>query len=231
MNQVNKGQRSHTHLSKASFSQNLDEHKVVQVHLFGLWSTGTFNLSVLPASFSFHFNAASIISSAWSSMAVPRYRSNRWGRRKGVCFVLLYAVVERQSFLDVLQLLRICTEKRLNQSWYVWFHKDNLSATVWTSTTLVTWGGGGRLWAIIFCLRRPWYRLLGVLTLRKLSSSKHISSSSSSSSSLLLPAIVNNPTNSSKLGFYGQDKKYFIKIKAYDIESGDVRPLQLTSKD
>lgn len=74
---MNKGQRSYTHLSKASFSQNLDEHKVVQVHLLGLRNAGTFNLSVLLASLSLHLDAAFITSSAWFSKAVLCYCSNR----------------------------------------------------------------------------------------------------------------------------------------------------------
>lgn len=41
-----------------------------------------------------------------------------------------------------------------------------------------------------------------------------ISTSLSSSSSLLLPVIINNPIDSFKLGFYGQDKKICYKISS-----------------
>lgn len=139
--QVRSGQRSYTHLSKAPFAQNLDENEVVEVHLLGLWRAWTFNLPVLLASLSLHLNAVSLLSSVSSSLAVPCYRGDR--QTEGLRFVLLSTVVERQSFPDALQLLRIWTETRSDEFRGLAAARPELMLN--TPPTLVTGGSGGRL--------------------------------------------------------------------------------------
>lgn len=106
--------KSYAYLSKASFSQNFDEHKVVQVHPLDFRSDVTFDCSILPASFALHSNTASVYTSSSTSISVPRYSSNRRGGGEGVFFVLLSAVVERQNLPNALQLLRIWIEMKIS---------------------------------------------------------------------------------------------------------------------
>lgn len=108
---------SYAYLSKASFSQNFDEHKVMQVHPLDFRSDVTFDRSILSASFALHSNTASVTTSSSTSIGVPRYGSNRRGGGDGVFFVLLSMVVERQNLPNALQLLRIWIEMKI--SWCV----------------------------------------------------------------------------------------------------------------
>lgn len=92
----------------------------MQMHPLHFRCAMTFDVSVLLASFTLHFGAASINSStsitSSTSVTVRRYSGNRrggGGGGEGLCFVLLSSVVKRQSLPDVLQLLRFCTEIRI----------------------------------------------------------------------------------------------------------------------
>lgn len=89
-----KYQKSSTYLPKASFSQNFDEHKVVQVHPLDLRNDVTFDRSILSTSFTLPLNLAAITASFPTLIGIPRYSSNRRSGGDSVCFVLLSMVVK-----------------------------------------------------------------------------------------------------------------------------------------
>jgi len=97
-----------SHLSKASFSQNFNEQKVTEVHPLHLWSAVTFDFPVLLASASLPSDTVFFASFSSSSTGVAGYRHDGGRGGERMCFVLLSAVVKRQSFTDVLQFLHIC---------------------------------------------------------------------------------------------------------------------------
>lgn len=80
----------------------------MQVHPLGLWNAVTFDLAIRLTFFAFLSDAVPIA----SCVRVTRYRVHRRGGRQWVCFVLLSAVVKRQSLPDVLQLLHVCKKPR-----------------------------------------------------------------------------------------------------------------------
>lgn len=89
-----KYQKSSIYLPKASFSQNLDEHKIVQVHPLDLRNDVTFDRSILSTSLTLPFYLAAITTSFPTLTDIPRYSSNRRSRGQSVCFVLLSMVVK-----------------------------------------------------------------------------------------------------------------------------------------